>query len=194
MTEQTLVVVKPDGVERGLIGEILRRFERTGLKVVAAKMLQVPQELADRHYPDDREELWKGIGQRSLDNYQAMGLDPVKEVGSDDPKIIGAKVREWLKKYITEGPVFAFVMEGPHAVEIVRQFVGHTLPLNAAPGTIRGDFSFDSSALANSAGRPIRNLVHASGNLEEAGYEVGLWFSPEEIVSYKRVEEAAMMG
>ena len=194
MIEQSLIIVKPDGVERGLIGEIIRRLERTGLKIVAAKMLQVPKELADMHYPDDREELWTGIGQKSLDNYKAMGLDPVKEIGSNDPKAIGSKVRDWLKKYITEGPVFAFVIEGPHAVEIVRQFVGHTLPVNAAPGTIRGDFSFDSSALANSAGRPIRNIVHASGNLDEAKHEVVLWFKPEEMVNYKRVEEAAMMG
>ena len=84
-------------------------------------------------------------------------------------------------------------MEGPHAVELVRRIVGHTLPLKAASGTIRGDYSFDSSFLANSAKRPIRNLIHASGDLEEAQYEVSLWFTPEEIVSYKRVEEAAML-
>ena len=191
--EQTLVVVKPDGIVRGLTGEIIRRFEQVGLKIVAAKMLQVTEEHAQKHYPTYRTALWKGIGGKTLDNYKEMGADAKKELGTDDPEEIGHMVREWLQKYITEGPVFAFVMEGPHAVELVRRIVGHTLPLKAASGTIRGDFSFDSSYLANTAKRPIRNLIHASGELDEAKYEIDLWFKPEEIVSYKRVEEAAML-
>ncbi|MBP9797632.1 nucleoside-diphosphate kinase [Candidatus Woesebacteria bacterium] len=191
--EQTLVVVKPDGVMRGLTGEIVKRFEQVGLKIVASKMLQVTAEHAEKHYPADRSALWKGIGGKTLENYKEMGVDAKKELGTDDAEEIGNMVRVWLHKYITEGPVFAFVMEGPHAVELVRRIVGHTLPLKAASGTIRGDYSFDSSFLANTAKRPIRNLIHASGDLEEAKYEVDLWFNADEIVSYKRVEEAAML-
>lgn len=187
------MIIKPDGVVRGLIGQILTRFERVGLKVVAAKMMQVPKELAEKHYPKERRELWKGIGQKTLENYQEQGLDPVKEMGTKDPEEIGNIVRDWLHAYITEGPVFVFVLESPHAIEIVRQMVGHTLPLKAAPGTIRGDFSFDSSAIANTNKRPIRNLIHASGNKEEAEFEVNLWFGQDEITAYKRVEEAAML-
>jgi nucleoside-diphosphate kinase len=121
-------------------------------------------------------------------------MDAVKEMGTADAKEIGHMVRKWLQEYMTEGPVFAFVLEGPHAVELVRQITGHTLPLKAAPGTIRGDYSFDSAALANTRKRPIRNLIHASGNVEEAEFEVALWFGKDEIVSYKRAEEMAMMG
>lgn len=192
--EKTLVVIKPDGVARGLVGEIIRRFERVGLKVVASKMLQVTAEHAEKHYPKDRDALWIGIGKKTLENYEEMGVDPKKELGTDDPHEIGHMVRVWLHKYITEGPVFAMVLEGPHSVELVRRITGHTLPIKAASGTIRGDFSFDSSYLANSAKRPIRNLIHASGDLDEAQYEVALWFGDDEIVSYKRADEEVMKG
>ena len=192
--EQTLVVIKPDGVVRGLVGRIIKRFERVGLKIVAAKMMQVSKEHAEKHYPSDRHELWEGIGKKTLENYEEQGMDPIKEMGTADPKEIGDQIREWLHEYITEGPVFAFVLEGPHAIEIVRQMAGHTLPFKAAPGTIRGDFSFDSAAIANSKKRPIRNLIHASGNRAEAKHEVELWFDKNEMTSYKRVEEVAMMG
>jgi nucleoside-diphosphate kinase len=101
-------------------------------------------------------------------------------------------VRGWLLDYISSGPVFAAVLEGPHAVDLVRKITGHTLPYKAEPGTIRGDFSFDSSHLANTAKRAIKNLIHASGNLEEAKYEIPLWFSKDEICSYERANEKAM--
>ena len=190
--EQTLVVVKPDGVMRGLAGSILARFEQIGLKLVAAKLLTATDDLAEQHYPADRPELWKGIGQKTLDHYQDVGEDPEKSMGTADPHEIGKQVRVWLLNYLKEGPVFAFVLEGPHAVELVRKITGHTLPLKAAPGTIRGDYSFDSSFLANSAKRPIKNLIHASGKVDEAKYEIPLWFSKDEIYSYERVEEKAM--
>lgn len=192
--ERTLIVIKPDGVVRGLTGKIIARFERVGLKIVAAKMMQVTPEHAEKHYPTDREELWRGIGQKTLDNYAEEGIDALEVMGTADPKEIGDQVRVWLHTYITEGPVFACVLEGPHAIELVRQIVGHTLPLKAMPGTIRGDYSFDSSALANASKRPIRNLIHASGNKEEAEHEVNLWFTPEEFVTYKRSDESVMMG
>ncbi|MDO8497828.1 MAG: nucleoside-diphosphate kinase [bacterium] len=190
--EQSLVIVKPDGVVRGLNGEILRRFEQVGLKMVAAKMTRAPKELAEKHYPADRKELWVGIGNKTLENYQKYGVDAKKELGTADAYEIGKMVRVWLLDYLMEGPVFAFVLEGPHAVELVRKLCGHTLPLLSAPGTIRGDFSYDSSYLANSAKRPIKNLMHASGTVEEATYEVNLWFKKEEVQTYERVEEKAM--
>lgn len=190
--DQTLVVLKPDTVARGVAGEIITRFERVGLKIVGAKFMRVSRELADKHYPESRTEFIDGMGNKTLENYQELGIDIKKEMGTDDPHKIGLEIREWLVAMITEGPVFAMVLEGPHAVELVRKLVGHTLPLKSAPGTIRGDYSFDSSYLANTARRPIKNMIHASGNIEEAAYEIPLWFSKEEIYAYERVQEKAM--
>ncbi len=190
--EQTLVIFKPDAVSRGLTGEILSRFEKVGLKIVAMEMLMVSRERADKHYPASREEFIKGMGGKTLENYEKLGIDAEKEFGTKDAHEIGLKIREWLVDMITEGPVIAMVLQGPHAVELVRKMVGHTLPLASAPGTIRGDYSYDSSYLANTGRRPIKNLLHASGNVEEAQYEVGLWFPPEKIMNYTRVEEQVM--
>lgn len=192
MKEQTLVILKPDAVARGLIGEIVGRFEKVGLKLVAAKLVHADRELADKHYPVSREEFIKGMGGKTVENYEKLGVDLVKELGTSDPMEIGKMIREWLADMITSGPVFAFVLEGPHAVELVRKICGHTLPLMSAPGTIRGDYSFDSSYLANTGKRPIKNLIHASGVLEEAEYEIPLWFSKEEILSYSRTDEEVM--
>ena len=186
--EQTLIIFKPDSVARGLVGEIITRFEKIGLKIVGMKMLMVSRELADKHYPASREDFIKGMGGKTLENYQKLGIDAKKEFGSDDPKEIGLKIREWLVDMITAGPVITMVLQGPHAVELVRKVVGHTLPLMSAPGTIRGDFSYDSSYLANTRSRPIKNLLHASGNLEEAQFEVKLWYTEKELMSYSRVE------
>ncbi|MFA9288772.1 MAG: nucleoside-diphosphate kinase [Weeksellaceae bacterium] len=190
--EQTLIIFKPDAVERGLVGEILQRFERVGLKIVGMKMLTVSRELADKHYPASREEFINGMGGKTLENYQQLGIDADKEFGSSDAHEIGLKIREWLVEMITTGSVIAAVLEGPHAVELVRKMVGHTLPLSSAPGTIRGDYSFDSSYLANTGRRPIKNLLHASGNKEEALFEVDLWFGKEGTMKYTRNDEAIM--
>lgn len=190
--ERTLIVLKPDAVARGLIGEILSRFERVGLKVIAAELVRVPEDLAHQHYPANREAFVRGMGQKTLDDYKSKGIDPKKEFGTDDPVKIGEMVRGWLTEMIMSGPVFAAVLEGPNAVAIVRKMVGHTLPSEAIPGTIRGDYSHDSPDQANAAKRPVKNLIHASGNLEEAKYEIDLWFEPHEIQSYKRVEEEVM--
>jgi len=187
--EKTLVVLKPDAVLRGLSAEILARFEKAGLKLVGAKMVSVTKELAEKHYPVDREELWTGIGDKTLEHYKEMKADAKELLGTDDPKKIGEMVRVWLLEYITSGPVLAVVLEGPHAVELVRKICGHTLPLKSPAGTIRGDYSYDSSYLANQAKRAIKNLLHASGSKEEADYEIPLWFEPSELVKYKRVDE-----
>lgn len=183
-TERTLVIFKPDAMQRGVIGEIIARFEKVGIKIVAVKLLTAHRELVEKHYPADRKELWVGIGNKTLDNYRDLEMDPTESLGTSDAAEIGKMVRVWLMDYLMEGPVLAMVLESAHAVELVRKMVGHTLPLLAAPGTIRGDYSFDSSYLANSNKRPIRNLLHASGNKEEADYEIPLWFTPEEIHSY----------
>ncbi len=192
MIEQTLIVLKPDAVARGLIGEIVTRFEKVGLKVVAARMVKVDKTLADRHYPEDRIEFIKGMGEKTLENYRDLGMDPKEHFGAEDAHEIGKIIRTWLVDMITGGPVFAAVLQGPHAVELVRKIVGHTLPLKATPGTIRADFSYDSSALANTGKRPIKNLIHASGTIDEARYEIPLWFSESEIYSYKRTDEEVM--
>jgi nucleoside-diphosphate kinase len=193
MNEQTLIVLKPDAVSRGLAGEVIKRFEQVGLKIVAARMVHVTKELAEKHYPQSRTEWLEMMGEKTLENYEKYGIDPIEKLGTDDKGKIGIMIQKWLIDYITSGPVLAYVLEGPHAVELVRKICGGTLPLNAEPGTIRGDFAFDSSYLANTGTRAIKNLIHASGNLEEAEYEIPLWFSKDEIFSYERVEEKAML-
>ncbi|MBI4225688.1 nucleoside-diphosphate kinase [Candidatus Roizmanbacteria bacterium] len=192
MQERTLLIIKPDGVARGLVGEISSRFERVGLKIVAAKFTKADQTLAEKHYPSDRDVWLRGMGEKTLENYKKFGVDPEKLLGTTDTLKIGKIIQGWLVKYIISGPVLAFVLEGPHAVDLVRKICGHTLPSEAVPGTIRGDLAYDSSYLANTGKRAIKNLVHASGSLEEAKYEISLWFSPSEIFGYERVEEKAM--
>src|SRR3989344_6236724 len=138
--EKTLVLIKPDAVKRGLTGEILIRFEKTGLKVVALKMLYVDKELVARHYPSERIEFLKGMGEKTLSTYQKLGKDPKKEIGTDDPIEIGKMVNHWNVEFLTSGPVIAIVLEGLHAVDNVRMIVGNTIPAFAEPGTIRGDY------------------------------------------------------
>lgn len=192
MNEKTLVVIKPDAMQRGIMGEIISRYEKVGLKIIGAKMIKVPKELADKHYPKGREEFIVGMGQKTLNSYKEQGLDPVEELGTDDPKEIGLKIQGWLVEFISESPVMALVLEGPHAIDVVRKITGFTLPAKADPGTIRGDFSFDSSAYANTAKRPIRNLIHASGDAEEAEFEINLWFSPDELYEYDAIHHKHM--
>ncbi len=187
MQERTLIILKPDAVQRGLIGDIVSRFERIGLKIIGAKFFVPTEELLNKHYPTDRTEFIEGMGHKTLDNYKDLGLDPKAVLGTDDPVEIGKLVQKWLVDFMVSAPVFAVVLEGPHAIEIVRKVRGHTLPLKAEPGTITGDYSFDSSSLANDQQRPIRNLVHASGNREEAEFEIGLWFEPGELHDYSTV-------
>lgn len=193
MIEKTLVVIKPDALQRNIVGDILSRFERVGLKLVGAKMFVPTEELANKHYPLERAEFIKGMGEKTLNSYKDQGLDPVKLMGTDDPTQIGQQIQKWLVESLTSSPVFAMVLEGPHAIEVVRKLVGSTLPAKADPGTIRGDYSFDSSALANSSARTIRNLVHASGDAAEAEFEVNLWFESSELFDYTSVHQKHMM-
>lgn len=191
--ERTLVFLKPDGVQRGLTGAVLERFERAGLKVVGMKMVHADRELLDRHYPSD-EGFLRTLGGKTKEAFAAYGLDVKAQTGSDDPLEIGRQVRGWLIDYVSSGPVAAFVLEGIHAVSAARKLVGDTLPYRAAPGTIRGDYSIDSPTVANLMNRPVRNLIHASGSVEEARMEIALWFRPEELHSYRRADEAVMFG
>lgn len=192
--ERTLVILKADAVQRGIIGEIITRFEKVGLKIIGMKMLVPDEPLANKHYPVERREFIEGMGKKTLENYEEQGKDPIAEFGHADPHKIGLQLQKWLVEFITSGPVLAFVLEGPHAVELTRKIVGHTLPSKAQPGTIRGDFSFDSSALANESKRPIRNLIHASGNREEAEFEISLWFRQEELYQYDTVHQRHMLA
>lgn len=191
--ERTLVLIKPDGVKRGLVGEIAQRFERAGLKIVGMKMVEVPAEMAQKHYPESRTELMEAIGGKTLESYEAYGKDANEDFGTMEPAEIGKMVNKWNIEFLTSGPVVAILLEGLHAITNVRQMVGNTLPSKSEPGTIRGDYSLDSPALANEKKRSLRNLIHASGNEEEAKYEEQLWFRDEDIhEGYTRTDHEVM--
>lgn len=189
--ERTCVLVKPDGVKRGLVGEIIHRIEQRGLKLIACKMFTPTREKARDHYPGT-DEWMSGMGQKTLETYAKYGKDARVEMGTDDPLAIGKLVAEWNVDFLSSGPVVAMVWEGLHAIDMVRKIVGHTVPMKADMGTLRGDYSVDSPDLANADRRAIRNIVHASGDPSEAGREIAYWFSPIEIHTYKRAEEDIM--
>ena len=186
-TERTFVIIKPDGVQRSLIGEIIGRFERVGLKLVAMKMIVPTEEMAGKHYTLDPEWVRK-VGEKSIKGYESKGKIPP----SKDPIEVGNRVLEVLKKYMTSGPVVAMTWQGAHAVGIVRKMVGGTEPLTSDVGTIRGDFVLDSYQISDTSGRAIRNLIHASGSIEEAKNEINLWFKEKEIINYRLIQEAIL--
>ena len=187
--EQTVVLVKPDGVKRGLVGEIIHRFERMGLKIVAMKMILPSRELLHKHYGTDKEETIKRLGGKTLASYEQFGKDAKKELGTDNPMELGKMVVGWLLDYVSSGPVIAILLEGRHAVENVINMAGPTMPVAAPAGTIRGDFSTDSAAYANDEKRGVSNLLHISGSIEEANFEKNLWFTPGDIHAYRRSDE-----
>jgi nucleoside-diphosphate kinase len=155
MMEKTLVLMKPDTVQRGLVGRVMSRFEDVGLKLLGMKMVWVDNEFSKKHYKE----------------------------------LLKKPFYPWLETMITEGPVVAMVWEGLHAVELVRKLVGPTEPRTAAPGTIRGDFSHHSYEFTDVKEKSIKNLVHASGNVDEAKTEVEMWFTSKELHTYKTVHE-----
>lgn len=191
-TQKTVIILKHDAVARGLMGEIIGRFERAGLKLSAFKFVQAEEDLAVKHYPS--EDAWfRVVGERSLTEYKEKGLDPVKEVGTADPIKIGELVKKWSVDYLTEGPVLAMVWEGYDAIKMARKIIGSTNPAVALPGTIRGDFSIDNVELANALKRPFRNLIHASGDEGEARNELDLWFEASEMCdTYVRADQEMM--
>lgn len=178
MAQKTLVLIKPDGLARGLVGEIISRLERVGLKIVKASLIQADRTLAEKHYPTTDEWLEK-VGNNTLSDCQKYNVDVVQAMGTGVPKEIGKLVHEWNMNYILSAPVLALVFEGVHAIEVVRKLCGPTLPLLAPPGTIRGDLSSASAISENIDKMPIRNLVHASGAPDEAEREIKLWFGEE---------------
>jgi len=155
MVTRTLILLKPDAVQRCLVGRVISRFEDAGLKIVGIKMVWIDNNFAKKHYA---------------------------------PHIDKPFYKE-LESFITEGPVIAMVIEGPNAVEAVRKLVGPTEPRKAPPGTIRGDFAPHSYEYADRKGIAIKNIIHASGTIEEAKKEIELWFSIKELHNYKTVHE-----
>ncbi len=183
--EKTLVVLKPDAVQRSLIGEIIKRFERVGLKLVGIKMFVPDSVFIEKHYTFDPE--WKRkAGEKRIKDFLEKG----KELSSNDPIEVGDQILTSLKGYLASGPVVAMIWQGAHAVEVVRKLVGSTEPRSSDVGTIRGDYVIDSYVMSADDNRAIRNLVHASGNLEEAIQEIPHWFSKEEIIDYRLAQEA----
>ncbi len=194
LIQRSLVLVKPDGVKRGLVGDIVSRFEKSGLKIIGLKMVWVDKDFVSQHYPNDRIELLEGMGKKTLATYEKYGKDANEELGTMDPIEIGKMVNQWNRDFISSGPVVAIVLEGLHAIDNVRMIAGNTLPAFAEPGTVRGDFSIDSPALANANKRAVRNMMHASGNPEEAKFEIQLWFHENELQNYKRADEDVMFN
>lgn len=189
--EQTVVLVKPDGVKRGLIGEVIHRIEQRGLKVIALKMVVPTPEQARNHYPNTDD--WMiGMGKKTLENYEQYGKDPVEVMGTKDPLEIGKMCAQWNVDFLSSGPVVAMIVQGIHAIQMVRKIVGATLPSKAEMGTIRGDYSVDSPTLANADKRAIHNVVHASGDEAEVTNEIANWFIDTDVHSYKRAEEDIM--
>lgn len=182
--ERTLVLIKPDGIERSLVGEIVGRFERVGLKLVGVKMLVPEAKHVEQHYTLDPN--WRVVtGEKTIQSYIKKGLKPP----STDPLKITAVILKNLVKYMTSGPVIAMVWQGAHAVPLVRKLVGGTEPLTSDVGSIRGDFVLDSYQMSDTDSRAIRNLIHASGSVDEANKEIPHWFTKEEMVSYRLVQE-----
>ena len=185
--EETLVIVKPDGIQRSLVGEVIKRLERYGLKMVAMKLSVPSDEEVSDHYQLDKKWIEK-VGKKSIAAYKEKG----KDAPSEDPFILGEKVLSNLIKYLTSGPVVPMVWQGVNAISIVRKIVGSTEPLTSDVGTLRGDFVIDSYELADIDGRAVRNLIHASSSVEEAQKEIDLWFKNEEIVNYRLIQEQIM--
>lgn len=163
MIERTLVLIKPDGVQRGLVGKITGRFEDAGLKIVGMKMVWADEEFANKHYTED-------LAIRR-----------------------GAHVRKYMTDFIRSGPVVAYVLEGVNAIENVRKLVGATEPRTALPGTIRGDFSHTTFDYCDGKKQVVKNLIHASADAKDAAYEVPLWFNLEELHSYKTVHDVHLL-
>ena len=184
--ERSFVMIKPDGVQRGLVGEIIKRVERVGLKISALKMTVPTEEQCWTHY--NKDDAWYNQkGERAVADRQANGLPvdkPAVEYGKD---IVRALV-----KFMTSGPVVAMILSGNQAVGIVKKLVGGTEPLTSDVGTIRGDFTLDSYNLSSLDERAVRNLIHCSDKPEEAEREIKIWFKPEELLNYRQLNEEVL--
>lgn len=179
--ERTLVILKPDTVQRAIVGEIITRFERAGLKLIGMKMMVPEMELLKQHYPD---ELVPIVGNKTKEDWDAYGVEY-----SETVEEIGEMIVDATRKFMRSAPVVAMVLEGGHAVEIVRKMVGKTGPKDSAPGTIRGDYAHLSLGRASLQKKGAANIVHASGTVDEAKQEIKMWFGDDELFTYKTVHE-----
>lgn len=182
-TERTFIIVKHDGVQRSLVGEIIHRLERTGLKMIGMKMIIPTRDQVVSHYSKD--DAWcEKVGARTVEERTAKGK-PVEKSALE----YGRDVLEGLYSFMTAGPVVIGAFEGNQAVGIVKKIVGGTEPLTSDVGTIRGDFTIDSYTIANFDGRSVRNLIHCSDQVSEAERELTVWFSEKELISYIHINE-----
>ena len=178
--EKTLFIVKPDGLQRSLVGEIIQRFERKGLKIAALKLVFPTKQMAEEHYSLLDYAWCEKVGGFIKKAYEENGL----KFKFKSELEAGKNVKDKVTTYLSCGPVVVMVLQGAHAVEHVRKLLGSTDPLKSDIGTIRGDFTIESNLMANLFDRTVRNMAHASATVEEANREIDLWFKPEEIVSY----------
>jgi len=176
LVERTLVLIKPDGMEKRLAGTVIAAFEKHGLKLVAIKMVKARNKLLSQHYPDS---MALTLGEKTKASYLKKG----KEF-TQDPAQFGMKVLKKLRKFVGSAPVVAMVLEGENAVAKVRSIIGGTEPVTAGDGTIRQTYSEDSYENADSQKRSIKNIVHASGTIEEAVNEIKIWFKDKELFEY----------
>lgn len=184
--ERTFVIIKPDGVQRSLIGEIISRFERAGLKIVGLKFGMLESEKVWKHYSKD--DVWfQTKGEGIVKSLQEAGRPIEKE-----PIEYGKDIIRALEKFMTAGPVVSLVLEGNQAVAVVKKLVGGTEPATSDVGTIRGDFTLDSYDMATVDDRAVRNLIHCSDKVEEAEREIELWFDEKELISYKHIRESIL--
>ena len=181
--ERTFIILKPDAVQRSLVGETMSRFERTGLKFVGMKMILATREQAKAHYGKD--DAWcTKVGERTIANMEKEGKK------ADKPAVeYGRDILNGLLDFLTCSPVVVIALEGNQAVGVVKKLVGATEPLTSDVGTIRGDLTNDSYELANIDSRAVRNLVHCSDQVEEAKREIAIWFKEDELISYKHINE-----
>jgi nucleoside-diphosphate kinase len=184
--ERTLVIIKPDGVQRSLIGDIINRYERTGLKLIAMKMVVPTEENATKHYYDVGGDEWlENVGVKARAAYEKKGLASPFATNKDN----GWAILKSNAKYLSSGPVICMIWEGNQACAIVRKLTGSTEPLSSDVGTIRGDFTIDSYQLSDVEGRSMRNIIHASGNPEESAKEIPIWFKDDELLDYISIQE-----
>lgn len=186
--ERTFVILKPDTIQRSLTGEIISRIERTGLKLVAIKMVNADDESLIKHYgKDDQWYLEKGTKRVKLMQEAGKTVDPNRA-----PIEYGKDIIRGVIRYMQSSPVVAMVWEGNQAVAVVRKIVGTTDPTTSDVGTIRGDYQIDSYTLSDAEQRGIRNILHCSDQISEAEREIGIWFSPEELMEYRHINEAVL--
>jgi nucleoside-diphosphate kinase len=184
--ERTFVIIKPDGVQRSLIGEITKRYERTGLKLVGLKFGIADEKKLWEHYnKDDAWFLKKGT--KIAEDKKAAGLPVEKE-----PIEYGKDIIRQLVKFMTSGPVVMMVWEGNQAAVVARKVTGDTEPATSDVGTIRGDLTLDSYGISAVDDRAVRNLIHCSENVEDANREIAIWFTEAELLNYRLVSEAIL--